>query len=749
MISRRFIKRNPDKGYFGRQLWLPKKHINTRSVKSGLEFPVADDQGMSYIQLWYEDGDHIIVPREFIARRHYENLPFPVVSVLPSHFPRVDFRSNITLDYKEPEKTTQRAAFASMEAAHCGILNLSCIAGDTKINFNRGGKGFSMPIEKAHRHFHGIVKRYKWDQNIPTDVRSNKGGHIGLHEIENIIYKGKRLTTKITLEDGKSVRLTGDHEVQTTHGWVQAQHLKIDDKVITDGERVESKKKKKRAYKRVAIGEAHPFSRPQTNSNGSTTYLIEEHRIVVEAGTNLLSLEEFISRCKNGDIHGLNFIDPSEYHVHHTDEDIYNNSLSNLEVLPSADHLAKHRPGSAAFGYGIPTPVSVKKIERGRFEDVYDIMCTGPHHNFVANGVILHNCGKGKTVLALNYVAKKRVPTLVVVNNTTLINQWQDRIRDFLEVPGGVGVIQGPPNTWDWEGRGICVAMIHSLALRRAELPQGMDRYFGLVIYDEVHHLSAPLFSQTAPLFFGERHGLTATNNREDGLEVIYQYHVGDAYHKDLMQDMKPRIYFQQCPVSINTRDPAVSREVHDKAGRLNIPKLRNYLGNLPEVNDFIAEKLQAPIAAGRKVLVLSHSVGQLRLLNAMFEDSGLCTGREKPEKRLETLRTKQLSFGTLQLVREALDEDTLDTLYFITPFGSQEIEDGGLNTLQQGMGRIQRFREGKKTPVVIILDHVYIQKMHRMCGKLKRVLSAWPDEQGGALEYTTLRPYSEEAIND
>jgi superfamily II DNA or RNA helicase len=335
------------------------------------------------------------------------------------------------------------------------------------------------------------------------------------------------------------------------------------------------------------------------------------------------------------------------------------------------------------------------------------------------------------------------------VNNTTLIDQWQERIDEFLDVPGGVGVIQGPPETWDWEGRGICVGMIHSLALRHEELPQGMDRYFGLVIYDEVHHLSAPLFSQTAPLFYGERHGLTATNSREDGLEVIYQYHIGEAYHRDLSQDMKPRIYFQQCPVTIDPRNPAVSREVLDKGGRLNIPKLRNYLGSLSEVNDFIAEKLQAPLASGRKVLVLSHSVDQLRRLNEMFEDSGLCTGREKPRKRLDTLRTKQLSFGTLQLVKEALDEDTLDTLYFITPFGSQEIEEGGFNTLQQGMGRIQRFREGKKTPVVVILDHVYISKLHRMCSKLKRLLRSWPAEQGGPLDYTVLRPHSQEATNE
>lgn len=483
MATYSLVRKDPDKGYFGRQLWLPKTKINTRAVKAGLEFPIMDDRGMSYLQLWFDDGAHLIVPREFLNRREYENLDFPIVAAGPTVFPRVEFESKIILDFLEPEKTTQREAFAAMQQATGGLLNLAC--------------------------------------------------------------------------------------------------------------------------------------------------------------------------------------------------------------------------------------------------------------------------GKGKTVVALHHIAHRKVPALVVVNNTTLINQWQERIEEFLEVPGGVGVIQGPPNTWDWEGRGICLAMIHSLALRHEELPPGMDRYFGLIIYDEVHHLSAPLFSQTAPLFYGERHGLTATINREDGLESVYQYHVGNSYHSNLAQDMKPRIYFQQCPIRVDTRDPAVQAEVYDKAGRLSIPRLRNYLGNLPECNEFIATKLTKPLTAGRKVLALSHSVQQLRNLNAMFEDSGLCTGREKPDARLVTLRTKQLSFGTLQLVKEALDEDTLDTLFFLTAFGSSAIEEGGFNTLQQGMGRIQRFREGKKTPVVVILDFIYIPKLHRMCGKLKKQLRNWPAEQGGPLEFQVLRPYSEEVIHE
>jgi len=474
-----FLQRHPEKGFYSRQLWLPKSAINTKAVKAGLEFPVMDSTGLVYLQLWEDVGDHLVVPREFLPREDYGTLPFPVVSALPPPPPRIEFQHRIKLDAQIPTKTTQRDAAEKMLASHGGLLNLSC--------------------------------------------------------------------------------------------------------------------------------------------------------------------------------------------------------------------------------------------------------------------------GKGKTVLALYLIASRKAPALVIVNNTTLINQWRERIEEFLDVPGGIGVIQGPPARWDWEGRGICLAMIHTLGLRHEELPTGMDRRFGLVIYDEVHHLSAPLFLPTAPLFYGERHGLTATERREDGLEALYQYHIGRTYYRDLSQDLKPRIYFQQCPVRLNERDPHTIEAITDKNGKLSIPKLRNHLGSLSECNEFIASRIETALQSGRKVLALSHSVDQLRTLNGMFEDSGLCTGSERPEARLVTLRTKQLSFGTLQLVKEALDEDTLDTLFFLTPFGSSAVEEGGFNTLQQGIGRIQRYKEGRKTPVVVIIDHIYIHKLHRMCTTLKKQLRNWPREQGGPLEFKDIRPYTEE----
>lgn len=742
------VRKDPDNGYFGRQLWIPKKHVNVRSIKAGLEFPVLGETGIEFLQLWEENDTHILVPREFIPRSQYKDAPFPIIYVGPTHYNKVNFNSRIVLDAIEPDKDIQRRAFKAMCEAKCGLLNLSCLSGDTKIGLNRAGKGFSTTIKEAfYKHKDTLGREHHpWDLSIPTYIRANKNGQIGLQKILRILYQGKKQTYTLTLQDGKQLRLTNDHRVQVPSGeFVPLAKLKEGMEVLVDANRPKSIRKPRVSYRRLCWYEKHPFVRRELQHGKWVKYVIEEHRLVAECTLNgIPSIQAYREIFKSGRISWLKFIDPKVYHVHHKDENTKNNSPDNLEVLLKEKHLGGHRPGDRAFGYGIPTPVKIKSIIPHKVEDVYDIMCDDPHHNFVANGIIVTNCGKGKTQIALQHMAHKQVPALVIVNNTTLIDQWKARIETFMNVDGGIGLVQGDPAEWDWEDRGIVLAMIHSLSLRYEEIPTGFDRYFGNIYYDEVHHLSAPLFVHTAPMFYGDRWGLTATVNREDGLEPIYQYHIGPTFFRDLSQEVKPRIYIQEVPVSIDTRDPDVESKVY-AGGKINVPKLRTYLGALPANNDFIAEKLQLPISKKRKILVLSHSVDQLRLLHDRFPDSGLCTGREKPAARIETLRTRQITFGTLQLVKEALDEKTLDTIFFLTPFGSGAVEDGGKNTLQQGMGRILGYRGGGNHPVVVIMDHVFIPKFHKACRQLKKLINEWPADEGGPLEYTILRPFDEQ----
>lgn len=551
------IKKDPNKGYFGRQLWIPKNHVNVRSIKAGLEFPVMTDTGVEFMQLWEENDTHLIVPREFIPRSQYKDAPFPIIDVGPRKYRKIRIKSKIVLDFLRPQEDVQRRAHSAMSGVPSGILNLSCLAGDTEIGLNRAGKGFSKTIKEAfYKHNDALGREHHpWDLSIPTYVRSNKDGRIGLQKILKILYQGKKQTYTLTLQDGKSLRLTDDHGVQTPSGeFIPLSKLREGMEVMTDSDRIRSIRKPKSYYRRIGWYSTHPFVRKEVKEGKYFSYVIEEHRIVAECVLNgVPSVSAYREIFKSGKISWLKFIDPKVYHVHHKDENPKNNSPDNLEVLLKEKHLGGHRPGARAFGYGVPTPVKIKSITPHKVEDVYDIMCDDPHHNFVANGIVVTNCGKGKTQIALQTIADKQMPAIVIVNNTTLIDQWRNRIETFLEVEGGVGVVQGDPDTWDWRGRGIVLAMIHSLSLRYEEIPVGFDRYFGGVYYDEVHHLSAPLFVHTAPMFYGERFGLTATVNREDGLEPIYQYHIGPVFFRDLAQDVKPRIYIQENPITVDT----------------------------------------------------------------------------------------------------------------------------------------------------------------------------------------------------
>ena len=358
------------------------------------------------------------------------------------------------------------------------------------------------------------------------------------------------------------------------------------------------------------------------------------------------------------------------------------------------------------------------------------------------NGLLNLACGKGKTCIALHTVASVGLNTLVIVNQTTILSQWNQAIENFLKFDGEVGMIQG--KEWDWR-HPITVAMLHTLARHPDKVTPEMRRWFGFVIWDEVQHLSAPYFCVTATMFPGRRLGLTATANREDGTEVVYNYHLGEVFHKDLSQSVKPQIIFRQTRTTIPP-DEYESR-VLDKRGQPNMGKLRTYLGGRADRNEYIARDIRQAIQSGRKVLALSHSVEQLKLMNEKFlaegADCGLCTGSQKVSERWAALRNKQLIFGTHQLVMEAIDEDSLDTLYWLTPFGSQHPE-GGKNALQQGMGRIQgyRHREGMREPLVVIFDDLYVKHFHRMCNQLRKQLRRWPEDEGGPYPYKNLQPH-------
>lgn len=336
------------------------------------------------------------------------------------------------------------------------------------------------------------------------------------------------------------------------------------------------------------------------------------------------------------------------------------------------------------------------------------------------NGILNLACGKGKTVLSLKKVADRNHPALVIVNNDGLITQWQDQAKFFLGLRDDqIGVVQQKRAEWD---RPLVIAMIHTLAKKADSIPMEILQRFGTIIFDEVHHLSAETFSRTAALFYGNRYGLTATTAREDGLEPIYYAHVGQVFHSDLASELPAKLYFKKLHTRINMRHP----DVLDKKGGFSMGKFYNYIGTLANRNEKILDEVEASLAKGRKVLVLTHSAAHPEHLKAMCStrDSlkdcklGAVSGVTPGPKRVEIIREADCTFATFQVAREALDVAALDTVLFVTPFQAW----GGL---QQGMGRAERKHGSKKAPVAVIFEDTYIPPAKALCAKLKRSIRA------------------------
>jgi len=142
--------------------------------------------------------------------------------------------------------------------------------------------------------------------------------------------------------------------------------------------------------------------------------------------------------------------------------------------------------------------------------------------NFFAggSGVVVLPCGAGKTLVGAGAMATAKTTTLILVTNTVSARQWRDELLKRTSLTAEeIGEYSGQVK----EVRPVTIATYQILTAKRKgeyahlALLDAMD--WGLVVYDEVHLLPAPVFKLTAELQARRRLGLTATLVREDGRE--------------------------------------------------------------------------------------------------------------------------------------------------------------------------------------------------------------------------------------
>lgn len=191
------------------------------------------------------------------------------------------------------------------------------------------------------------------------------------------------------------------------------------------------------------------------------------------------------------------------------------------------------------------------------------------------HGVIVLPCGAGKTIVAIQAMQKVQQHTLILATNGAAVQQWVREILDKTTLTkDDVGAYTGETK----EIRPVTVATYQILTWRAskeqefAHLHLFRDRNWGMLVYDEVHLLPAPVFGATADVQARRRLGLTATLVREDGREGDVFSLVGPRRYDMAWQTLEERGFIAEArcfEVRVDFKD-AAARKKYEDASELN-----------------------------------------------------------------------------------------------------------------------------------------------------------------------------------
>ena len=314
------------------------------------------------------------------------------------------------------------------------------------------------------------------------------------------------------------------------------------------------------------------------------------------------------------------------------------------------------------------------------------------------DGIISLQTGGGKTVCALYIASVLQMPTIVLVHNTFLRDQWTDRIRAFLP-SARIGSIQG--DTVDVQNRDIVVAMLQSVSMK--EYPKSVFEGFGFLIVDECHHIASEAFSQAIPkLTCKHMLGLSATPDRKDRLMHVINWFLGPLLYKSDTSDkvdekVKVEVY------EFEPEDSSYNDVIYNHAGVMFTSLMVNKVVEYNPRNKLIIDVLTDLYhEKEREILVLTDRVDHTQVLFDMLpteiQETACILGRNvKSAQRAEWCESKRILIATYSMCKEGFDVAKLNTLVIATPRPD----------VDQIVGRILRTEKTTRTIHPLIIDIV------------------------------------------
>jgi len=324
-----------------------------------------------------------------------------------------------------------------------------CVDGDMEISYNLSGSSQKVKLSEFYKTYQKSRVKDKFK------VRCLKNNIFGLNSVKNVVFSGIKDVYRLSTNDGKSVNVTFDHEILTDKGFKSLCDISVGDTIITNGEVLtcpicgttenivtypyakfygyckscmysqrDGKKYNGDEIGRVVGKDGYIFlygkkyrKHPRYTPNG-----IPEHVVVAEEKIGRMLRDDEV--------------------VHHINRCVSDKSPDNLMVLTKQEHYLIHDPethfhrdyvhSSGSTVVVIPKKSTVSSIEYIGKKETYDIVMEDPYRNFVANKIVVHNCGKSKTVLDLACIFKqerKYKHVLIITCVNSIKYNWRNEVQ--------------------------------------------------------------------------------------------------------------------------------------------------------------------------------------------------------------------------------------------------------------------------------------------------------------------------------
>lgn len=302
-----------------------------------------------------------------------------------------------------------------------------------------------------------------------------------------------------------------------------------------------------------------------------------------------------------------------------------------------------------------------------------EAMGKGTYYGFVLDGngrfllndfTVTHN-----TVMALNIVSQIGRKAMIVVHKEFLLDQWRERIAQFLPT-ARVGIVKAA--VCDTVDKDIVLGSLQSLSMK--EYNTEVFRGISVSIFDECHHTGAQVFSRVfRKMTTKYTLGLSATLNRKDGLTKVFKWYIGEVVFKSNSQRNVDSM--QVTVVKYYDADPSYSRDVRMFNGNPNISRMVTNICSFKPRTKLVVSILGSLLHDNplRKVLIMSDRRSHLEELQEEIHmnlnglECGLCYGG-LPAAQIQESGRRQVLLGTYAYVSEGFDLPGLNTMILASP---------------------------------------------------------------------------------